>query len=341
MDIVQLKEYILDNNLVETILEEIGCHHIAYHSSSSYWSAANYDGDNKHAINIKKNEYLSCINHTRQMINNNRSTDIIDLICYNKDLSFPEALKYMCNILGLDYYHNFDDDIPESLLITKMLYEMQEGSFKEQDKPLKPISKQILNYYKPYVNDMFYKDNIDYQTQREFDIGYDEFTNRITIPIYSDIGDLVGVKGRLFKEHLSEDELKYLYLEPCSKSKILYGIHKTISYIKQSCKVYVLEAEKGVMQLWSYGYRNCVSTGGKELSTYQIEMLTRLGVDIVLCFDADVQKTEIEELAERFIDNVPIYYIFDEYSILKEKESPSDNPNKWTQLLKNNVYRIR
>lgn len=341
MDVVQLKEYILDNNLVETILEEIGCHHIIYHSSSTYWSAANYDGDNKQGVIIRKNEYLSCTNYTRQMVDTNRSTDIIDLVCYNKDLSFPEALKYICNILGLDYYHNFDDDIPESLLITKMLYDMQEGNFKEQDKPLKPISNNILNYYKPYVNDLFCKDNIDYKTQREFNVGYDEFTNRITIPIYSDIGDLVGVKGRLFKEHLSDDELKYLYIEPCSKSKILYGIHKTISYIKKSSKVYVLEAEKGVMQLWSYGYRNCVSTGGKELSTYQIEMLTRLGVDIILCLDADVKKKEIEELSERFIDNVPIYYMFDENSILKEKESPSDDPHKWMQLLNNNIYRMR
>jgi DNA primase len=57
MDVVQLKEYILDNNLIETILEEIGCHHIVYHSSSAYWSAANYDGDNKQGVIIRKNEY--------------------------------------------------------------------------------------------------------------------------------------------------------------------------------------------------------------------------------------------------------------------------------------------
>ena len=27
--------------------------------------------------------------------------------------------------------------------------------------------------------------------------------------------------------------------------------------------------------------------------------------------------------------------------ILEEKESPSDNPQKWSQLIKNNIYRIR
>ena len=340
MDVAQLKEYILDNNLVEDILKEIGCHHIIYHSSG-YWTAGNVDGDNTKAIVVRKNEYLSCTNYTRQMVKHNRPTDLIDLVCYNKQFTFIEALQYICNIIGIDYYHDFNENIPKSLLITKMIYEMQSGNIQEQEKPLKPISKNILNYYKPYVNDLFYKDNIDYNTQKEFGIGYDECTNRITIPIYSELGDLVGVKGRLFKEKLGDDDIKYMYLEPCSKSRILYGLHKTISYIKQAGKVYVVEAEKGVMQLWSYGYKNSVATGGKELSSYQIELLIRLGVDIIICFDADVSKEEIEKLSERFIDNIPIYYIYDSDHILNEKESPTDSPQKWLHLNENNIYRIR
>jgi len=95
------------------------------------------------------------------------------------------------------------------------------------------------------------------------------------------------------------------------------------------------------MQLWSYGYKNSVATGGKELSSYQIELLIRLGVDIIICFDADVSKEEIEKLSERFIDNIPIYYIYDSDHILNEKESPTDSPQKWLHLNENNIYRIR
>lgn len=46
MDVAQLKEYIYDNNYVENILKDIGCHHIKYHSSG-YWSCANKDGDSE------------------------------------------------------------------------------------------------------------------------------------------------------------------------------------------------------------------------------------------------------------------------------------------------------
>lgn len=340
MDVRNLKDYILENNLIEEILKSIQCHHIKYHSSG-YYTCGNKDGNNISSILVRCNDYLTCINYTRQIVKVNRSTDLIDLVCFNQNLSFSQGLKFLCNTVGIDYYHDFDLEIPESLRITQMLLDMNSNKYDEKEIPLKPISKEILNYYKPYVNDMFFNDNIGYKTQKDFNVGYDDFTNRITIPVFSELGDLVGVKGRLFKEELDENDLKYLYIEPCPRAKVLFGLNKTENHIKEKQKVYVVEAEKGVMQLWEMGYCNVVATGGKELSMHQIEMLTRLGVDIVFAFDADVTKQEIEELSNKFVDNIPIYYIFDEDNILNEKESPTDNPNKWRKLVTSNVYKIK
>ena len=340
MDVVQLKLYILEESRVDEILQSIGCHHIHYHSSG-YWTCANKDGDNKQAIVVWNNEYLPCVNYTRQMVSNGRKTDIIDLVCFTKNLTFPEALQYICNVLGIEYYHDFNADVPESLQITDLILKMNQNHGYDIDQPLKPISKNILSYYKNRVNNLFLKDNISYETQQDFQIGYDDSTNRITIPIFSEIGDLVGVKGRLFKEELSSDDLKYVYIEPCQRSKIIYGLNKTIPYIKKVGRIYVPEAEKGVLQLWEYGDRNAGATGGKELSQQQIELLTRLGVDIVFVQDKDVKQEEIEELASHFVDQIPIYYIYDNDNILDEKESPTDNPEKWKYLKQNNLYRIK
>ena len=338
MDIKLLKEYIIDHNCIEQILTELQCGYIKYHSSG-YYTCSNPDGDNQNAI-VVYNDTLVCKNYTRQ-ISNKLKNDLIDLVCYIKDCNFPDALKWICQILGIDYYHDFTKDVPESLLITQMIFDMSESYQSNEDKPLIPISPKILTYYKPYVNDMFFKDHISYETQKEFNIGYDESTNRITIPIYSEIGDLVGVKGRLFKEELDKNDLKYIYLEPTSRARILFGLNKTIDYIKREQKVFVVEAEKGVMQGFSYGTCNIVGTGGKELSTTQIEMLTRLGVNIIFAFDKDVSKSEIEDLSKKFLDGVPIYYIYDEDDILDEKESPTDNPEKWNHLITNNIYNIK
>lgn len=342
MDIKELKNYIYENKYVEQILESIGCHHIKYHASSNYWSCGNADGDNAGAITIYNNEFLACINYTRQMISGNRKTDIIDLVCYTKNLAFPNGLKFICEEIGLSYYHDFDEDIPESFKILDMLDNMNSNLLQEEkEKPLKPIPEKILSYYKPYVNDLFNEDHIDYLTQKEFEIGYDEESNRYTIPIRSELGDLVGVKARYFDRNVPDGANKYIYLEPCAKSKIVYGLYKTLPYIKRAGCIYVGESEKFVEQAWSYGYQNTGGTGGKELSQYQIDMLVRLGVIIILCFDSDVTKEELEHIASRFPDGVPLHYMFDEDHILKEHESPTDNPSNWEHMVKNNIYRLR
>lgn len=341
MNISELKTYIYENKYVEQILESIGCHHIKYHASNGYWTCANATGDNNTAIVLYNEEPLFCTNYTRQMIETKRATDIIDLVGYTKDLNFVQSIKYICGEIGMDYYHDFDEDVPMSFQILKMLQEMDTSYEEERDKPLIPINECILGYYKPYVNDLFAEDNIDYETQRLFEVGYDEETCRYTIPIRSELGDLVGVKGRYFYRDVPDGYNKYVYIEPCSKSKILYGLHTTMQHIQERGKVYVVESEKAVMQLYSYGYKNCVGTGGKTLSQHQIEMLVRLGVKICFCFDKDVTKEEMESLANKFPDGITLYYMFDEDGLLSDHESPSDNPEKWVKLVKNNIYKLR
>ena len=149
LDTRELKNYIYENNYSEQILESIGCHHIKYHSVGAYWTAGNPDGDNKGAIILYNNESLICLNKTRQMIKGNRQTDIIDLVCYVKGLTFPEGLKAICSEIGVSYYHDFEEDIPDSFKILKMLEDMDSNISEEKEKPLQPISENILSYYKP------------------------------------------------------------------------------------------------------------------------------------------------------------------------------------------------
>jgi len=340
MDIQNLKQYILENNKIPMILESIECHHIQH--KDGYFICANPDGDNKSAIQVYENESLITIDHTRDINHEKNNSDLFTLVEFFKKISFFDSLKFICDCIGIDYYHDFDEDLPESLKLTKLILQMEQGDNSNNDeKPLKPISEKILSYYHSYVNDMFKYDGISYKTQKLFEIGYDDDSNRITIPIRDELGTLVGVKGRLFKKELDEDELKYLYIESTCRSKILYGLNITYKFIKEKQSVFIFEAEKGVLQTFSYGYCNSIATGGKRISNHQIEMLTRLCVDIVFAFDQDVDKDEIEELANRFVNGVNVYAIIDKNHLLDSKESPSDNRSKWETLIKQNVYKIK
>ena len=341
MDIEILKEHILENNFIPTILEELGCHHIR--KKDGYFQCANPDGDNTTAVCVYENTSLTTINYTRDISNGkNIHTDLISLVEFYKNETFPYAVKWICDVLDIDYYSNLDEDLPKSLQLTKMLVEMQSvDTESETEKPLKPISEKILSYFKPYVNDMFNEDGVSYETQAEFEIGYDEFTNRITIPIRDDLGNLVGVKARYFYRQVPEDEQKFMYIEKCARSQILYGLYKTINFIKRAQRVFVTEAEKGVQQLYDKGYFEAVATGGSKISKSQIDKLTRLCVPIIFVFDKDITKEELDDIASRFIDGTEVYALIDTISILNEKESPTDNISKFEQLLEKCMYRLK
>ena len=341
MDIEILKEHILENNFIPTILEELGCHHIR--KKDGYFQCANPDGDNTTAVCVYENTNLTTINYTRDISNGkNFHTDLISLVEFYKNESFPYAVKWICDVLDIDYYSNLDEDLPKSLQLTKMLVEMQSvDTDTETEKPLKPIPEKILSYFEPYVNDMFCEDGVGYDTQVEFEIGYDEFTNRITIPIRDDLGNLVGVKARYFYRQVPEDEQKFMYIEKCARSQILYGLYKTINFIKKAQRVFVVEAEKGVQQLYDKGYFEAVATGGSKISKSQIDKLTRLCVPIIFVFDKDITKEELDDIASRFIDGTEVYALIDTIGILNEKESPTDDISKFEQLLEKCVYRLK
>lgn len=339
MDLQALREHIVNNDLVPTILDSLGCHSIKYHGS--YYSCANPNGDNIGAVNIMLPS-LSVINYTRDLDTVSQYHDIFTLVQFYEECNFFDAIKYVCDCLGLSLYHDFDDDIPESLIITRELLKMiDEDEPQPADKPLSPIPEQILTYYLPCVNDQFLSDHITYATQRLFELGYDPSFNRITIPIRNYDGTLVGVKGRYFGDIPEGSEIqKYIYLEPCNKSQILYGLDKTKDKIEETRFAYVGESEKFVMQLWSYGDYNAVATGGKTISRQQIDLLSRLCDKVVLCLDSDVGEDELKNIADKFLGCVEVYTVIDENRLLVEKESPSDDPEKW-RYLKNCLVKIR
>lgn len=337
MDVQSLKEYILDNDKLPEILQEIGCHSI--HNHGGYITCGNKTGDNKSAIVVYINENLTVVNYTRSMTNNKRTTDIFDLICYNEDCSFPEALKFCCNLFGLDYYQE-PEDIPESLQILKMLQQMATEEGMNDDAPLKPINEKILSYYFPYGNKLWEDDGISLSTQRLFEVAFDPMTNSIVIPIRDEQGSLVGIKARRIEYDPDSGSSKYFFLEPCSKSRVLYGLFQNIKLIQLTGVVWVGESEKFVQQLYDMGYYG-VSTGGTKISKAQVEMLTRLNAKIVFCYDEDVDEEQLKGISDMFLDGIPVYAIIDKEHILENKESPSDNPKKFQYLIKNNIYNLR
>lgn len=343
MEVKELFQKIIENNDTEKILKNLGMHHVD--EKDEYFTCGFPDGNNtKSAVIYKDNLWVNA--YTRDISDKCGFTNIISLVSFVKQLYFSQSIKWICDICSYNYYEE-----PKSktgmIKFLDYIYEQNNNSNKNDEDEvinLKPINEEILDYYGLYANNLFLKDNIDLQTQVDFGFGYDLETHSITIPIRDELDTLVGVKARLYKtsEELEDWESKYFYLVPCAKSKVLFGLNKTMPYIKRYGFVIVCESEKGVAQLWSYGIRNAVSIGSHTISKYQAKKLTHLGVDIVLAYDKDIMfkdgkfnKDFYEKECSKFLDNQIIYGLVDEDGILDEKESPTDSKDKYKMLYNN------
>ena len=68
--------------------------------------------------------------------------------------------------------------------------------YSEELEDLKIYPEETLEPYAGKFNLQFIKDGISLETQEKFGVGYDEISNRITIPERSVSGELVGLMGR-------------------------------------------------------------------------------------------------------------------------------------------------
>ena len=333
MKIYELKKYIFENSLQSKILEELGLSNIR--EDDKKIQCSNIDGDNSTAILIyKNNESLLVIDYTRDITDEYNNSDIIALVEFVKNCDYSEAIQWILEILNIN--NDFKQkNVTEQDKIDYLLSHSNLLEDEEENTLLPEISENTLNGFLDWNNTEFLKDNISCKTQTEFELGIDVFSHRVTIPIRDEFGRLVGIKGRRVWDTVDELNPKYIYIKECEKSKILYGLYKTLQYIQEKGEVIICESEKGVMQLWTYDSKNAVGIGGHSFSDWQIRRLEELNVDIIVAFDKDVEINVIEKELEKFETENNLYYILDTKNLLEDKESPMDNEEKWAKLYNN------
>jgi len=178
------------------------------------------------------------------------------------------------------------------------------------------IKKRQLNWNSYYWGDRnSWPPPVRYMFDRGFsekildrhDIGWDDISNRISIPIRNEFFQLVGFKGRL--PYDSEDEPKYKVLggelygfDTYEVSRILYLLPDALlsTLYLETGSLIVVEGELNALSMHDKGFNNSVGFSGKFLSNYQRELLIKSCKNVILIFD------EIED-AERAAQNLVSY----------------------------------
>lgn len=330
MDVLSLKKYIYEKEKIEFILENIGCHHIVYHSGKEYYSCGNYNGDNESAINVKNNEYLNVINWTRKK-EFDENSDIITLVEYNKNLSFIDAIKYLHKILKLPFkYEKKSETKKIDPVYTLSKYRCKRKMDKVDVADIHFLEEDLLNDYVPLLYIGWLREGIMPWTAKKFGLAYSYKYKRVVVPMrYWQTGDLLGVNMRTTVENFEELGIKKYYLTPTYQKNLnLFGLYENRESILKAGYVVVYESEKSVMKRDSLNDSTGVALSGKSLSDEQVRILNGLNVQIIISMDKDVSIDEIRHMCSRFNNIRNVYYTFDKWDLLGEKDSIADKPNK-------------
>jgi len=352
----ELKQYIYEYKKIKFVLEQLGCRNIKYNvgSNGDYWSCTNAEktADNTGAVNIYNNRYLNCINYTRKLVTgDDKKSDLITLANYYRKESFISTVKYIHNILGLEYSYTPQQNKQEKVINTSLLdMYTRANEIKNKcityKKDITYIDEETMSIT-PHIHVNYFKEGVIKRTIEKFGLGYNYRDKRTIIPMrHWDTGRLLGYNMRSSQEGLEELGYKHkkcIFSKGYVKKNNIYGLWENKEEILKRGFVIVFESEKAVHKMDSrmmvareiddesgeiiYKHihiETCVALSGHEMSYEQARILRSLGVEIIICMDNDVSLQEVRHMCEKFWLGSRVSYMCDEANLLPPKSNISD-----------------
>ena len=232
--------------------------------------------------------------------------DSINFVMEYEKLSYPEALEKLASMYNVSL--NYDDSNNQKKQDFKVIEEVNKFYQKlfVNNKIAKDymINRGVSEFsiekfeigYAPSSNDTinFLKNNyFNLADAKEFgiiDTGhnglYSRFIERITFPIYSINGKIVGFGGRTISGHnakyVNSPQTKFF-----NKSKLLYGYHIAKEDIYKRNRIIVTEGYLDVIMLHQAGFTTAVATLGTALTKEHLPLLRRGEPQVIVAYDGD------------------------------------------------------
>jgi DNA primase len=260
--------------------------------------------------------------------------DVITFYMKIENLSFKEAVKNLCEKLGIDYEYSKSKEIKPNAEIKKIL----------------DINRIALNFFKKHLKnnkpvlDYLFNRGLKEKTIDTFDLGYaprgshlrdylftlgfsledlkkaglinekeeDKFQGRIIIPLIDHNKKLIGFTGRIFPE--SDYGPKYLNSPETilfKKSKFIYGLVYALEELSKEKELIITEGQFDVMLAYQYSFKNIAAISGTSITLDHINIIKKYTQNIALAFDNDEAgfKAELKAALLAFSKNINVYKI--------------------------------
>jgi DNA primase len=145
---------------------------------------------------------------------------------------------------------------------------------------------------------------------------YERLRQRITIPVYTINGRITGFSGR--KIHAWDRSPKYLNPPQTAlfnKSRLLFGLNKASSAIRQTGTAIIVEGYFDVIALHQEGETRAVAGMGTAITPEQLTLICKMANRLYFCMDSDKGgRAGIRQLLPRLLqvisDRHDIYFLF-------------------------------
>ena len=231
--------------------------------------------------------------------------DSIKFVMEYEKLSYPETIEKLASMYNFNLDYENTDEKKQDTKILEEVNKYYQKLFVYNENVKKYISKRGISEfsiekfeigYAPISIDTinFLKSN-HYNLTDAIDLGvidngtnglYSRFIERITFPIYSITGKLVGFGGRTITGH----NAKYVnspQTKLFNKSRLLYGYHLAKEQIYKKNQIIVCEGYLDVIMLHQAGFNTAVATLGTALTVEHLPLLRRGEPKVILAYDGD------------------------------------------------------
>jgi DNA primase len=230
--------------------------------------------------------------------------DSIKFVMEYEKLSYPEALEKLATMTNVSLEHDSSYKKIDSTIIVKVNEYYQKLLTHNEESKNYLKSRGISDFsiekfevgFASNSNDTinFLKTNfLNLSDAKDFgiiDTGqnglYSRFIDRITFPIYTINGTVVGFGGRTISGH----NAKYVnspQTKLFNKSRLLYGYNLAKETIYKQKTVIVTEGYLDVIMLHQAGFSNAIATLGTALTTEHLPLLKRGEPKVIVAYDGD------------------------------------------------------
>lgn len=233
--------------------------------------------------------------------------DAIKFVMETEKINYPEAIEKLASMYNFSLrYSQGSSDYSDSKRVLEILQKwyknaldhnktsqdylhsrgISQHSIEEFGVGFVPEGREVMSYIKSQYIPLPQAEEAGIIAQGDDRGYYARLSQRITFPIYSPSGALVGFGGRTITNHPA----KYInspQTKLFNKSRLLYGYHRAKDSIYKKQEIIVCEGYLDVIMFHQAGFKSAVATLGTALTAEHLPLLRKGEPKVILAYDGD------------------------------------------------------